>query len=68
MKRKEKMFKKITLIGLFVILFAILLIGGVNRTLARTNSGGEGQSRGRQGASSDYGDRLYAMSDDPIAI
>jgi hypothetical protein len=64
MKRKEKMFKKITLIGLFVIFFAILLVGGVNRTLARTNSGGEGQSRGRQGASSDYGERFDAVGDD----
>ena len=52
------MLKKITLIGLLVVLFGVLLWGGVNRTLARTESEGESQGRGRQEAGSEYGDLL----------
>ena len=47
------MMKKIIVIVLLVGLFGILLIGAVNRTLARTESEGNGQGRSRQGSSID---------------
>lgn len=56
------MLKKITLIGLLVVLFGVLLWGGVNRTLARTESEGESQGRGRQEAGSEDGDLLFSGS------
>lgn len=42
------MFKKIILIGLLVGLTGILLVGAVNRTVAKSESAGIGQGRGRE--------------------
>jgi hypothetical protein len=42
------MFKKIILIGLLVGLTGILLVGAVNRTVAKSESAGTGQGRGRE--------------------
>lgn len=50
MERKENMSKKIIVIVLLVGSVGILMIGAVNRTLARTGSDGNGQGRGRQAA------------------
>jgi len=50
------MFKKTIVIVLLVGLVAILLIGAVNRTLARTESEGSSQGRGRQGSSENDGE------------
>jgi hypothetical protein len=42
------MFKKIILIGLLVGLIGVLLVGAVNRTMAKNGSEDNGQGRGRQ--------------------
>jgi hypothetical protein len=45
------MFKKLFLIGLFIGLIALLVVGAVNRTMAK--SGSEGSSQDRTGLASD---------------
>jgi len=52
------MLKKTIVIVLLVGLVGILLIGAVNRTLARTESEGSSQGRGGQGSSTNGGDLL----------
>ena len=50
------MFKKIILIGLLVGLVGILLVGAVNRTMAKYESEGSSQGRGRQDSAINYGE------------
>ena len=57
------MFKKIIVIVLLVGLVGILLVGAVNRTLAKAESEGTGQGRGRQGNGLSEGD-LSSFADD----
>lgn len=49
------MFKKIILIGLFVGLVGVMLVGAVNRTMAKYESEGNSQGRGRQDSGINYG-------------
>jgi len=58
------MFKKTIVIVLLVGLVGILLIGAVNRTLARTESEGSSQDRGRQGSSENDGELSIFGGDD----
>jgi hypothetical protein len=46
--RSRKMFRKMILIGFLVGLVGVLLVGAVNRTMAKNESEGSAQGRGRQ--------------------
>jgi hypothetical protein len=50
------MIKKVILVGLLVGLVGVLLVGAVNRTMGKNESEGNGQGRGRQDSSINYGE------------
>ena len=57
------MSKKIIVIVLLVGLVGILMIGAVNRTLARTGSDGNSQGRGRQAATGASNEIMFGSNE-----